>query len=434
MTQPKAISPALKQASQDGDPNAMLELALSHSDAGHREEAAFWMRKAAEADLPTAKAQLGLWLVTGYNVDRAESDGANHILDAANQGDLSAMRLAANLFATGTGCPQNWSKALSLTIRAAKAGDGHALLVAGVLLPALPRLRALKHTLLYAAASAGLDTAAHLLGRSLLQESNSADQANGVAWIATAAKAGNPAAIADMQLHSDAEGRRRAPTGVKRVPWTDLRRFIKLPHHLPAPSGHSLCQSPAVHLHQHFLEPAHAAYIMGSARRHLARATVNDSERGQIEDESRSNSFANFRLLETDVLIQSINHRIMIAAGHPDGFGDPLSLLHYDVGQTYKPHFDFFDPAFPGHRQDLKDGGQRLKTALVYLNDSFTGGATRFPELGLDVVGTIGDLLLFENVGRDGQPDRRTLHSGEPPLSGEKWILSKWIREKKLSF
>jgi prolyl 4-hydroxylase len=65
---------------------------------------------------------------------------------------------------------------------------------------------------------------------------------------------------------------------------------------------------------------------------------------------------------------------------------------------------------------------------LVYLNEGFEGGETGFPALKTRYKGRKGDALFFWNVGPDGSPDKRTLHAGLPPVSGEKWLLSQWIR------
>jgi len=37
---------------------------------------------------------------------------------------------------------------------------------------------------------------------------------------------------------------------------------------------------------------------------------------------------------------------------------------------------------------------------------------------------------LPANVGTDGEPDLASVHTGRPPSSGEKWILSQWIRDR----
>jgi prolyl 4-hydroxylase len=164
----------------------------------------------------------------------------------------------------------------------------------------------------------------------------------------------------------------------------------------------------------------------------LAPATVHDAKAGEIVDASRNNSFANFRLLESDIVTLSVDCRILKALGHPTGHGDPLSMLQYEKGQTYAPHYDFFDTAFPAHRPHLEAAGQRTRTALVYLNDEYEEGNTCFHEANVSFRGAPGDLIAFANIDDHGKPDPMSLHSGEPPTHGTKWILSKWSREAHL--
>ena len=45
-----------------------------------------------------------------------------------------------------------------------------------------------------------------------------------------------------------------------------------------------------------------------------------------------------------------------------------------------------------------RDGGQRLFSAMVYLNTVERGGGTGFPELGLSVQPEPGRLLIFANT------------------------------------
>jgi hypothetical protein len=104
--------------------------------------------------------------------------------------------------------------------------------------------------------------------------------------------------------------------------------------------------------------------------------------------------------------------------------------LNYLPGQQFEPHFDFLDSAVPGYTDDLRSNGQRVATFLLYLNEEFDGGETEFPELGWRYKGRTGDALLFWNVDGSELPDRRTLHAGLPPTSGEKWLLSQWLRKR----
>jgi hypothetical protein len=40
--------------------------------------------------------------------------------------------------------------------------------------------------------------------------------------------------------------------------------------------------------------------------------------------------------------------------------------------------------------------------------------------------------LYFVNALPDASPDLRTVHAGRPPTAGEKWIVSQFIRDRRL--
>lgn len=68
---------------------------------------------------------------------------------------------------------------------------------------------------------------------------------------------------------------------------------------------------------------------------------------------------------------------------------------------------------------------------IVYLNDVEEGGETVFPTLGLSVVPRRGCGLYFEYTNSQRQVDQKTLHAGAPIVRGEKWVLTKWMRERR---
>uniref|UniRef100_A0A7S1XMC5 Fe2OG dioxygenase domain-containing protein n=2 Tax=Phaeomonas parva TaxID=124430 RepID=A0A7S1XMC5_9STRA len=99
-------------------------------------------------------------------------------------------------------------------------------------------------------------------------------------------------------------------------------------------------------------------------------------------------------------------------------------VVRYTLGQKFGWHGDALPKEMlePGG----SDGGQRVGTLLVYLNDVENGGATVFRDLGLDgaplkVQPKKGRALLFFPSDNGGRPDGRTGHQAEPAL-GEKWI------------
>jgi prolyl 4-hydroxylase len=66
----------------------------------------------------------------------------------------------------------------------------------------------------------------------------------------------------------------------------------------------------------------------------------------------------------------------------------------------------------------------------MYLNDVEAGGSTVFPEVGVDVLPRRGNAVYFAYCSETGALDARTLHGGSPVGAGEKWIATKWFRER----
>ena len=105
-------------------------------------------------------------------------------------------------------------------------------------------------------------------------------------------------------------------------------------------------------------------------------------------------------------------------------------MLRYRPGTEYKPHYDYFDPGEPGTPAILKRGGQRVASLVCYLNTPEKGGATIFPDIGLEVAPVKRQRACFFSYDRP-HPSTRTLHGGAPVIAGEKWVATKWLREGK---
>jgi prolyl 4-hydroxylase len=108
-------------------------------------------------------------------------------------------------------------------------------------------------------------------------------------------------------------------------------------------------------------------------------------------------------------------------------------VLHYSPGERFELHADFLEPSTPELAREIQVRGQRAATFLIYLNEGYEGGETDFPRVGVRYKGARGDALLFSNIDVAGAPDYQTVHAGLPPTTGEKWLLSQWIRTRPLS-
>lgn len=167
--------------------------------------------------------------------------------------------------------------------------------------------------------------------------------------------------------------------------------------------------------------------IIAMANKRLARSeTVATGSDGSEVNAARTSDGMFFERCETD-LIRRVESRIATLLRWPLDHGEGLQVLRYRPGAEYQPHYDYFDPGHVGTPAILKRGGQRVATLVVYLNTPTAGGATIFPDIGLDVAPVKGNAVFF-SYDRP-HPSTQTLHGGAPVIEGEKWVATKWLRQ-----
>jgi prolyl 4-hydroxylase len=188
--------------------------------------------------------------------------------------------------------------------------------------------------------------------------------------------------------------------------------------------------APRIVLFGNLLSAEECEQLIELSRGKLARSSVVNAETGNYDlHPHRTSSGTHFARGEND-LIQRIERRVSELVQLPEERGEPLQILHYQPGGEYRPHFDYFDPALPGNEAVLKQGGQRVATLVMYLNDVEAGGSTVFPTVGLDVLPRRGNAVYFAYTTEQGELDARSLHGGSPVSTGEKWIATKWFRQR----
>jgi prolyl 4-hydroxylase len=213
--------------------------------------------------------------------------------------------------------------------------------------------------------------------------------------------------------------------------WIDLAKSIDFAYWDSAPGPITLSGSPLVRSFPEFVSPSACAWLIERAGPLLDRARVYDAFEGKEKVHStRTNSAATFGLADADVVTLLVQNKMMAACGLPISQMEAATVLHYDVGEEITNHFDFIDPRTPNYANEIKTKGQRVITFLIYLNQDYEGGRTEFPKLGLSHKGGLGEGTYFVNALPNAEPDLRTVHAGRPPLSGEKWILSQFIRDR----
>jgi prolyl 4-hydroxylase len=169
--------------------------------------------------------------------------------------------------------------------------------------------------------------------------------------------------------------------------------------------------------------------LIGLAKQSLSPSqTVVESAGGGQVDKSRTSESA---LLSRgqDALCQRIEARIAKLTDWPLDHGEGLHILRYQRGAQYEPHYDYFKPAQAGTESYTARGGQRVASLIMYLNTPLMGGTTFFPDVDLKVSAIKGNAVFF-SYDRP-HPMTRTLHAGAPVLEGEKWVATKWLRQRR---
>lgn len=94
---------------------------------------------------------------------------------------------------------------------------------------------------------------------------------------------------------------------------------------------------------------------------------------------------------------------------------EDLQIVRYLENQEFKPHYD------PKGKFDRK------YTMLVYLNDTFEGGETYFPEINVKITPKKGAMLCFLNRDDDNNVLPLSIHAGLPVHKGIKYGCNIWI-------
>jgi prolyl 4-hydroxylase len=188
--------------------------------------------------------------------------------------------------------------------------------------------------------------------------------------------------------------------------------------------------APDVVLLDNFMTHAECDELCELSKSTLTKSTVVDDATGDSVSHEHRTSLGTYFTLGQYPLVQKLEARIAEITGTPVPNGEGFQILNYAGGGEYRPHFDYF-PDNAGGRVHTAHGGQRIITVIMYLNDVKAGGATVLPEINLSVYPKKGSALYFSYFNSIGQIDPSTLHGGSPVLEGEKWIATKWIRERE---
>lgn len=180
------------------------------------------------------------------------------------------------------------------------------------------------------------------------------------------------------------------------------------------------------------LSAEECAAVIELARPRLTPSTIIDPVSGKsVADPIRVSEGTTFRRGEFP-LLACLEARLAKLLNWPAENGEGFAVLRYGVGDQYHPHFDYFPLQNPGSYRRMEHGGQRFSTLILYLNEVEAGGETHFPNADITVPPRQGGALYFQYCNAAGQVDPLSRHAGMPVRAGEKWIMTKWSRQRRL--
>ena len=193
-------------------------------------------------------------------------------------------------------------------------------------------------------------------------------------------------------------------------------------------------ENPEIKIYKNFITDIECAHMIKLTNNILKKSLVSSDNTGILSN-GRSSSNCWIQHNKDSITINLAN-RISQIVNIPLENAEAFQIIKYDTKQEYKPHHDSWEhnDSTKTHRC-MKYGGQRILTALCYLNDVEEGGSTKFTKLDIDITAEKGKMLTFKNV-YDEKNNKDTydthelsMHCGMPVIKGYKYAFNLWFRE-----
>ena len=139
--------------------------------------------------------------------------------------------------------------------------------------------------------------------------------------------------------------------------------------------------NPVVYVVSNFLSDKECEAFVELGKGKMERATVITDSDHEVHA-SRTNDYCWLEHSANDI-VHEVSKRFSVLVQMPINNAEQFQLVYYGPGNEYKPHFDAFDKTTEEGQNNWFPGGQRMVTALAYLNDVKEGGETEFPEINV---------------------------------------------------
>ncbi len=220
--------------------------------------------------------------------------------------------------------------------------------------------------------------------------------------------------------------------------------FLQDPNH-PALVSQVITAHMQLYLIADFMSPEECQGIIDLGQGHLRASTVSlpDPEvegaenQGvhQLPDQTYVDlSFRTSQTCDLALLNQpkvwAMDERISQTLGIRGALSEGTQLQRYRVGEQFRAHTDYFAPNTDEYARFAAERGNRTWTFMVYLNEVAQGGGTHFVSIKKTIKPRQGMAVVWNNLLPSGEVNPETLHAGMPVLGGEKFVITKWFRER----
>ena len=178
-----------------------------------------------------------------------------------------------------------------------------------------------------------------------------------------------------------------------------------------------------------FLSAHDCDALIGAGRPQLVQSLIGmDDNQLRKQGVGARRTSSSSALMANHPACRALVQKIVQLTGKDSRHLEPVQITRYHKGQEYSEHNDC--PPLADTEAScafMAQGGQRVATVLVYLNDVANGGETAFPKLKYACKPKRGRCLLFCPGLTDGRRDEQTLHAALPAVD-EKWVTQVWVR------
>lgn len=203
---------------------------------------------------------------------------------------------------------------------------------------------------------------------------------------------------------------------------------VPLPH-LSINSGTVYCENPLIIVFENVVSLKTCQEIID---KHV-RDTMNSNSGKQSRQESYTQVTEDVENRGISLGMDPHHYNIISKAivdncGIPYSYIEAIDIYNYLTGQFLDLHHDY--PYDPKQINYYSHGGDRVGTGILYLNDDFEGGITRFPKFNIDIKPKAGSMLYFKQC-YDEETNWSTIHESTKITNGTKWIASCFFSESE---